>query len=172
MSYLERHLWDDLDVTSPKHLWVAECLLRIPSELIEVHRKNLNSLIYKVYFSMGSHENSYVTKYNAARCDLITKLIVPPQENEGIVRIATEPEGDSSYWLCTHVLGFTDIELSVLCDIDVDQLEQPMAALLPLLKRCYRLLQRVKLNDPLMQHYHRSRHLMIRYYLDAEYHEI
>lgn len=171
-GYIEQRLWSELEVTKPMVLWVASVLLRIPPELIAKHRRRLPSLIYQVYMSFGWHENKYVMTYNAARADLTAKIVPPPVDDEPLIRIDTEPEGDTSYWLASHVLGFKDEEIAVLCGISEDSLQDPKRDILPLLKSAYRILKKIKLKDPDVQQWHRSRHIMLRYFLDAEYHEI
>lgn len=153
-------------------LWVARNVLSIPDELIKVHRSNLASLIYRIYYTLGPSENSYVTKYNAARADLIVSLVKPVDEDERAIAIASTPEGDLSYWLASHVLLFSDTELSVLCNISVDHLDNPGRDLIPLVKTAYSTLRKIQLKEPLLQNWHRARHIMIRYFLDAVYHEI
>ena len=171
-GYVPNKLWGDLEPTNPKALWVATKVLALPPELIEAHRRNLPSLIYQVFFGLGATDNKYVTAFNGARVDLIASLIPPVDDNERAITIASSPEGDISHWLCTHVLLFSDIEISVLCNIGVDYLEDPGRDLLPLVKSCYTTLKKIKLQDPVLQRWHRQRHLMIRYYLDAVYHEL
>jgi hypothetical protein len=172
-GYVENFIWQDLEITKPRTLWVAERLLRIPPELIAKHRRGLPSLIYRVFFSLEAHENEYITKYNAARADLVVNLINYGDTTGPAIHIDSEPSEDISYWLCSHVLGFTDMEIAVLCNIDIDAIHQPGRDLLPLVKSAYVHLKLIKFRqDPLMQHFHRSRHLMIKHYLDVVYHEL
>jgi hypothetical protein len=172
MSYLENKIWSDLIPSSSHQLWIASVVLGIPDELIEVHRKDLVNLIWRVYFGLGRSENDYVTKFNAARCDLIADTIRTTDGDDRIIPIAYEPEGDISYWLASHVLRFTDQELAALCDISIEDVDDPGRALIPVVKSCYRKLRKIKLDDPVLQNWHRSRHLLIRYFLDAVYHEL
>jgi len=171
-DYVEHKMWSDLEVTSPVDMWVASRLLNIPPELISKYRRTLPSLIYRVFFSLEYNENSYVTAYNGSRADVIAEIIEPVDDDKRIIRIDSEPLGDISYWLASHVLRFSDLEISVMCSVPLDNIRDPDRDLLPLIKSCYRILKKEKLSNPLLQHYHRSRHLMIRYYLDAVYHEL
>ena len=171
-KYHENKVWSDLMPSSSKSLWVASKVLCIPDELIMEHRSNLVSLIWRAYFGIRRSENDYVTKFNAARCDLVAEIIPCVDDDERIIPIGHEPEGDISYWLATHVLRFTDIELCALCNVPMDNVDDPGRDLIPLIKSCYRILRKIKLDDPLLQHWHRSRHLLLRYYLDAVYHEL
>ena len=170
--FVHNKLWSDLEPTKPMVVWVARNVLALPDELIVKHRRNLPSLIYRVFHGLKPSENSYVTKYNAARADIIAELVNPVDGYERAITIASDPEGDISYWLCSHVLLFSDLEISVLCNISTSFLESPGRDLLSLVKECYKILRKIHLQDPLIQHWHRQRHIMIRYFLDAVYHEI
>lgn len=172
MSFVRTKLWTDLCPTKPKTRWVAEKVLNIPPALITKHSKDLASLIYAVYHTIGPSDNKYVTAYNAARCDLVADWVRPPMDDLPPVGIAHEPEGDLSYWLISHVLLFSDNEAAALGGIPIDQVDEPGYEYVPIIKSSYRVLKGIHLQDQVLQHWHRSRHIMIRYFLDAVYHEL
>lgn len=168
-SYVETKIWRELTISDPVEFWVLRKLLRASTGIIDY--ANPRETIYRIYHGLGPSNNPYLTKYNAARGDLIVQLIpYPDKVDERIIPIEHEPSDDISYWLATHVLGYSDDELKALCSpFDPDDIRRE---LIPLIKLTYRRLRVVKLKDPYLQNFHRARHLMIRYYLDAVYHEI
>lgn len=172
MSYVINKLVTDLCPTKPRARWVAEKVLNIPPALIASHSRNLGLLVYKVYFSIKPTDNKYVTAYNSARCDLIAELIPTVYDKIEPISIAYEPEGNLQYWLASTVLLFSDEELVALCGIHPDNVDEPTYEYIPLLRSSYRFLRKLKLQDPALQGWHRARHVMLRYFLDAVYHEI
>jgi hypothetical protein len=148
-------------------------VLNIPPAILDVH-PDLGSLVWEVYFGLKSHENKYVTKWNAARADLILEYIpmLDEVDIERTLEVSSEPQGDVSYWLMSDVLLFPDFEMAALAGIDIEDVEDPAYALVPVLKSCYGILHKIKLQDLASQNWHRSRHIMVRYFLDAVYHEL
>jgi len=94
------------------------------------------------------------------------------EDDDRTLEIASNPQGDLSYWLMSEVLLFPDLELSALAGIDIEDIEDPGYALVPIIKSCRYILRDIKLRDPVIQNWHRSRHVMLRYFLDAVFHEI
>ena len=172
MSYIHNKMWSDLEPTKPVALWVCQNVLHLSPFLISEHRGHLNELVYRVFYGLGASTNKYVTAWNAARADLIVEWIDPPHDDGPIIHIPSEPDGDIAYWLVSEVLLFEDIEIEALTGVDVDDVQEGGYALVPLIKSCYRELKKIKLQTPILQRWHRARHIMIRYYLDAEFHEI
>lgn len=169
-SFIDAKIIEELSPTEPVNLWVARTLLRIPETIVS-EADNINVLVYQAYDSLRAHENQYISNYNAARSELVTTLLpLQAKHEKRVLAIQYEPIDDPSYWLATHVLGYTERELTLICgEFDHDDIGN---TLIPLIYKTYKSLKILKLDDPLWQYYHRSKHLMIRYYLDAVYHVI
>ena len=116
--------------------------------------------------------HKYLDRFHSARADLIASLLDPPESIPGEVEFDLEPPGDPSYWLCTQILGFTDRELSILCKIPEPRLSAPLRAILPVLLVALDVLRGLDTHKELLTHYHRTRYLLIRFYLDAYYHAL
>lgn len=170
MSYVRTKMWSDLEPTKPMPLWVCRNVLHLSPNLISEHRSNLPSLIYRVFYGLGPSDNKYITAWNAARADLIAEWISPPDDDERIIHIPSEPDGDLAYWLAHEVLLYEDLEIETLTG--VFDVQEGGYELVPLIKSSYRVLKKIKLQTPILQRWHRSRHIMIRYFLDAVYHEL
>lgn len=175
MSYIVNKLHTDL-VPEPSIIrWIAEKVLVIPPALITRYKGDLLGLIYRVFYSLGPSENKYITTLNGAKADLIVAKIRAPFivfDDQPIHLFSTEPSGDLPYWILNQLLLFSDYEISVLCGIPQDEVEVSTYELIPLIKACYRILRRIKLSDPDYQAWHRARHILVRYFLDAEFHEL
>jgi hypothetical protein len=143
---------------------------------------NLAEIVYWLQPNLGPVEDDpaakYLNSWNSARSDLVCKIVplprnwsttlMPHQELFGKDWLMLKPKGDISYWLATYLLGFDDKELEVLCpDARSDEPQ-----LLSLLVSCYRRLKEVRIKNLDLYTYHRSRYLLLRYYLDAVYHAI
>lgn len=169
-KFIEARIVDELWMGDDKEMWVASKVLRIPPVLIEMNLDNMRQLIYRAYDSLGPHEDKYIEEFNMARAELVSTIIDPPDQiDKRIIAIETEPTDDISWWLATHVLGYTPEELQVLCGkFDEDNIERE---LIPLIKENYKILRKIHMSDPVLQRWHRYRHVMINYFLDAIYHD-
>jgi hypothetical protein len=172
--FVSKRIWEEMYVPDDPRPWVAITMLRLPSELIVAHKNNLNALIYKAEASILRTGRPYLDSFNSARCDLLAHLVAPPEEvTSDEVTVVYRPRGDTSYWLASHVFGFLDHEICVLCDLMPRELTSPKMSIIPLLKCVHRVfMQEIDLKDPMLAAYHRARYLLNRYYLDAKYHAI
>jgi len=173
-GYVEQRIWYDIspEDREPPELWVARTVLKLDvTENITTER--LRTYIYSAYHSIRQVRGNELNHYNSARADLVAELIPPPEkEPKGTIQVELEPSGDPSYWLATYVLGFSDHEASVLCNVAKDSLRDPARGLLPLLKAAIKVLKGLEFKDrEYLTAYHRARYLLIRYYLDAHYYE-
>jgi hypothetical protein len=173
-GYVEQKLWHEIapEDKEPPELWVARYVLRLDvTENITTRR--LRSYIYSAYHSIRQVDSPELNHYNSARADLVAEIITPPEEEpRGKMQVDLEPSGDPSYWLATYVLGFSEHEISVLCNVDRDSLQDPDRAILPLLKAAIKVLKGLEFKGKdYLTAYHRARYLLVRYYLDAHYYE-
>jgi hypothetical protein len=124
----------------------------------------------------------YLNPWNAARSDLIVDLIPLPYEwthepepyEEQFTRahLQLQPRGDISLWLATYIFGFDREELRALIPgLVIDEGDMGIQ-LIRLLVSCFRRMNEVRLNSEILNHYHRTRYLLLKYYLDADYHAI
>lgn len=173
-AYVINKILSELEPEDPVGQWILEKLFRVPQPVIntltDYKAENLPAQVYRYYNHLQPVGQDYLDKYHSARADLIASLVDPPAEIPGEVEFSLEPPGDPSLWLCSHVLGFTDRELSVLCRIPETLLEEPQLLLTPILSISLTTLKGLKLHSTLLTHYHRTRYLLIRYYMDAHYH--
>jgi len=186
-QYVEKHLWNDMgpeqDAPRPRMIWLLGSLLRTyhPKSLAMAKQITDSALVLRIYScynyiepvepTENEGEHLALNKYNAARCDLIAEWVDPPAEC-GTRAIPYEPPGDVSHWLATHVLGYTDHHLIVLCNCLPSELENPGRKLLPIIKSSMKQLKGLEFRSNELTVYHRTRYRLLRYYLDAVYHEI
>lgn len=185
-NYVTNKLWSELEPTSPRAEWVLRTMFRFESSEIFEAKELDGGIENAVYlcqakldrFYDGETDHKYLNAWNSARADLIPQLVkLPfacPVYNVGGVQI--EPPVGIAYWLATYLLGFNSKELKVFCpDLSGD--------LIPLLVCCYRQMAKMpplkqqkeeglELDKYLLFHYHRTRYLLLKYYLDAVYHAI
>ncbi len=175
-AYVINKIFSELEPSEPKGQWILSTLFRVPQEIINTltgyKKSNLPIQVYRYFAHLQITGDKYIDKYQSAKADLIASMIDPPAEDPGEVEYALTPPGDPSYWLCSYVLGFTDEEMTVLCGIPEEHLQDPRRELVPILKIAMDCLKTVKLEDAVLTEYHRSRYLLLRYYLDAYYHEL
>lgn len=191
-EYVHRHIIQDAAPEGVQTLWILRSVLRVTPTEEPLKRPDGSisfvptpSYVEQVYegfhalrpipstVRMDDEAKSYLDKWNSARADLIAEMIPPPSNLPSQIReVSLYPEGDVSYWLAATLLGYTDREIGTFCGIKQDELSTPYRKIMPLLKMSYRELKRVQVGDPLLHAYTRTRHLLMRYYLDAVYHEI
>lgn len=179
-GYVEQKLWFEIAPHEDDclELWLVRYVLRISDMRRSVtghtgrHQdtriEQLIDLLYSAQWDVVGHKE--LDSYNSARADLIAAKVDPPAGDPGKLYVELEPKKqDPSYWLATYVLGFTPHEIRCLCNIT--DVEQPARGIVPLLNAAAKILKGVKLKDKDLQAYHRSRYILLRYYLDAVYHE-
>lgn len=148
--------------------WVSRHVLRLPvAEPDSID-------IYIHYHQMRMQGHKYLDSWNSARRDLIASLIDPPNlhgyKNRLVWKLPIKPPSrEPGLWLARYVLGFTEKECRVLCR--VTDLAHPTACV-PLLKSAQRELRGMRIEDETLAAYHRSRSLLVRFYLDAHFHAI
>lgn len=165
-GYVEQKLWHDAAPNEGTDVdrWLVKNLLRIELPCSSSWKDTL----YAAQFERIEHKE--LDSYNSSRADLIAAWVDPPKEDPGKLKIDLEPKHvDPSYWLASYVLGFSDHEIKCLCN--VSDPTTPARALLPLLGAAVRTMKEVKVKDETLQAYHRARYILLRYYLDATYHE-
>ncbi len=165
-------MWEDLEPKKPLTLWVAQKVLCLSPGLIAEHRHELPKLIYQVYYGLEASDNKYITKWNAACADLIVEWVTPPVDDVSTIRIPREPYGDLAYWIAHDVLLLEDLELHALTGIPIDDIQHGGYHLIPVIKKCRKILSQIRLQSRVLQNWHKARHVMIRYFLDAEFHEL
>lgn len=168
-GYIQNHVRQRLrppDNQELIELWILDNVLALePSPQILPAQQ-----IYGAYTSFGHlSNNKYLNAWNSARADLIADLVPIPILIPSDITLSMEPDGDTSLWLCRTVLRFTDDELLQLAIVD---LANPRRALLPVLHDSCRVLKEPPGSSILINHYHRTRYLLIRYYIDAQYHDL
>lgn len=169
-DFLVRHIWEELEPTSPHSSWLLKKVLRVEPPDTEPERIQL---LYQYYHGLGPVDHRGIDRYNAARADLIAALVNPPDEVGPSISPSLYPvEQDISYWLCSHLLGLSDREIAVLAGIDQGTIEEPGIALLQILISAFRIMRSIRLKDEVLHYYHRARYRLLRYYLDAHYHVI
>ena len=176
-AFVINKMLSEIEPVEPYGQWVLETMFRVPQPVINTltdsKPENLPAQVYRYYAHLQPVEdNKYLSRLHAARADLIASLVDPPATVPGEVAFDLSPPGDPSYWLCTHILGFTDRELSVLCKIPETRLSAPSRIILPVLLVALDVLRGLDTHRELLTHYHRTRYLLIRFYLDAYYHAL
>lgn len=177
-DYIIHKIWDEIEPRKPTALWVLLTILRVPETVVMDHLQGrsdiqrLIELVFRYYNSLDRVGQKYIDAYNSARADLIASILTPPSDVGATLEVETQPSGDPSYWLASHVLGFSNKELTVLLGISHETLKEPGRSIVPLLLVAFKVLQKMKLGDELLQAYNRSRYLLLKYYLDAVYHEL
>lgn len=175
-GFVINKIMSELEPTKPVGYWILEKMFRVPQPVINIltnyEIKNLPVQVYRYYAHLQPVGHEYLDRFNSARADLIASILDPPKEIPGKVEFELEPPGDPSHWLCTQILGFTDLELSVIGRIPEPQLKTPQRFLLPMLKVALDTLKGLKTQEELLTHYHRTRYRLIKFYLDAYYHAL
>lgn len=165
IGYVTQKLWSCAAPTDGKELeWICHQVLRINDISVET--------VYLHYQRLRPIGHPYLDRWNAARADVVAHYIDPPFEQQiGLTKQRTQlwPPRKPGRWLAQYLLGFTDKECSVLCA--TSDLDEPLA-MLPLLLSAYGVLRHLLPEHELLSHYHRTRYLLLRYYLDARFHAI
>lgn len=136
-------------------------------------------IIYGCYARFDLTRDKWIDKYNSARADLIAHLIDPPKKDPYTVPYDPSIPGDPTYWFVTRAFGFTHEELEKLCPgfwTFQDTISMEYRTFIPLLKYMYRTWQKspikYRIEDEYLSAFYNARHSLLRYYLDAVYHEI
>lgn len=189
-QFIERTLWDRIKPGKRPPLWIGTKVLLLDHDLLVEHyrRGSIRELVYGAYHSIsftetehnppsvvdpGTEEQWYLNNWNSSRQDMTAEYVQPPHQDAQLVdvQVDTKPGGDLSLWLCHRLLGFTMQELSFMTLTEVD-LQEPRRGLVPILKGAHETLRRMRIRDPLVNAWNRQRYLLVRYYLDAIYHEL
>jgi len=168
--YLHSHIWKEIAPEADQTLWVAQKVLRLPFE--QANESGIYGALASFY-RLGKKE---LDRYNSSRSDLIAYMIDPPADDPELISIPLEPSSDPSLWLCSHLLGLSDTETSLLATgsqlTPAELVEMQPRVLVPILVNAQKILKGLKFKEELLTIYHRERYLLLRYYLDAVYHEI
>ena len=175
-AYVINKILSEIEPEEPVGQWILETLFRVPQPVIntltDFKAENLPTQVYRYYAHLQPVGHEYLDRFHSARADLIASILDPPESIPGKVEFDLEPPGDPSHWLCTQILGFTDYDLSILCRIPELQLETPQRMLLPMLLVALDTLRGLETHEELLTHYHRTRYRLIKFYMDAYYHEL
>jgi hypothetical protein len=176
-GFVINKILSEIEPEDPVGQWILETLFRVPQAVIntltDYKTKALPAQAYRYYAHLQPVGHEYIDRFNSARADLIASILDPPEEISGEIEFDLEPPGDPSHWLCTQILGFTGYDLSVLCRIPPAAFSKDMGRLLlPVLKIALDTLRGLETHEELLTHYHRTRYRLIKFYMDAYYHEL
>ncbi len=175
-GFVINKILSELEPEKPFGQWILEVMFRVPQAAINIltnyEIRNLPVQVYRYYAHLQPVGHEYLDRYHSAQADLIASLLDPPEDHAGKVEFELEPPGDPSLWLCTQILGFTNYELAVISRIPEPQLETPQRMLLPILMVALDTLRGLETQEELLTHYHRTRYLLIKFYMDAYYHAL
>ncbi len=166
--FIENRVWGDLCPEKSNVQWLIKKILR----LVDPPKLPANTLVYEAIHSIQPRSNRYVNSFNSARIELVTTLVTPPITMANVkIDVDYYPRGEPAYWLMTHVFGFTADEIRFLSGSPEPQEISP--EILIFMRKIYRVCQRnTPIADPLVASFQHSRYLVLRYFLDAEYHLI
>lgn len=193
-EYVRNKLWLGIEPRQPLDLWILTEVFRIDERLISEMRQwvSMREVVYFLQTSLDVLEgddpaNKYLNAWNSARSDLVADLVTPPPTMDELTLNSVNPlplgpqDIEPALWMLVYLYGFKDREISVMCpEYRWDPLS--VRALMPLLKCINRRLQEMPIiredfqakdeHQQLLFHYHRTKYLLLRYYLDAVYHEL
>lgn len=167
IEYATRHLWNSAAPNQFPDHWILTRVLRLD----EVEGYTIPQVIYGANQHFRRLTHRYYDQWNSARADLVAKYVDPPPGRvPDIPLVIRRPkDADPAEWVLTVVMGFTLEELEVFKSLNTEL--TPGRQNLPLLKYCCLILHRMRMKDPLLDFYHRTRYLMGKYYLEYHYHE-
>lgn len=175
-TYVINKIMSEIEPEEPVGQWILEVMFRVPQVVIntltDFKTENLPAQVYRYYAHLHLVGHKYLDRFHSARADLIASLLDPPEDAPGEIEFDLQPPGEPSYWLSTHILGLTDRELSILCKIPEPKLCAPQRGILPVLLVALDTLRGLDTHDDLLTSYHRTRYLLIKFYLDAYYHAL
>lgn len=166
IEYVTRHFWDQAAPRGFPEQWVLTKVLRLQS----VEGYSAAQVIYGANQHFRGIDHSYYDPWNGARADLVALYVDPPPSPVPDIPLAIRrpKDADPAEWVLTTVMGFRLDEIQVLRSLSTEL--SPKLRDTPLLKNCCLALHRMRLADPTLSHYHRTRYLLGKYFLEYHYH--
>jgi len=166
IEYVTRHFWNQAAPNKFPEQWILTKVLRLPP----LEGFTAAQVIYGANQNFDRIGHKYYDPWNSARADLVAVHVDPPPGRlPDIPLVLRRPKGiDPAEWILTTVMGFTINEIRVLRSLN----DEPAGLKdVPLLKTCCLVLHQMKLSDPLLNYYHRTRYLLGKYFVDYHYHQ-
>lgn len=191
-EYIKYKIWHQIEPTLPVEDWIISNVLRIDAtQLVPIQKmvpltlEDKRVIIYQLQAFLRPTrgvfrgDKKYLDSWNSIRSDLIAEKVSLPQANMPPLFRAEDleikPHGDISLWLAQNLFCFDEKELRVFVpELNLSEPEHGRL-LMPLLTSVFRRMEdvsKMKMKDELLQYYHRTRYLLLKFYLDAVYHQI